>query len=101
MQPWAGLCYVVLLLLLLVSITVLSCLTYALSCHLHCSHVRSGNDSAVDAKIVELRPYFREDFMTYLQSEYNRITTPPMTEQVSQNQRRPLLISKRGAPSRG
>ena len=58
----------------------------------HWPHVRSGNDSAVDAKIVELRPYFREDFMTYLQSEYNRITTPPMTEQVSQNQRGPLPI---------
>lgn len=40
-----------------------------------------GNDATLDAKITELRPYFREDFLTYLQSEYSRVTRPPMTDE--------------------
>lgn len=36
---------------------------------------------ALDATLKRLRPQFREDFVTYLRGEYERVSTPPMTEE--------------------
>lgn len=36
---------------------------------------------ALDEAIRRLRPHFREDFIAYLRGEYERVTTPPMTEE--------------------
>jgi hypothetical protein len=47
-----------------------------------CSQRRNAETAtALDDKISELRPFFREDFLTFLQDEYARVTKPPMSEE--------------------
>ncbi|TFJ84772.1 hypothetical protein NSK_003804 [Nannochloropsis salina CCMP1776] len=38
------------------------------------------SSTELDATLKRLRPQFREDFVTYLRGEYERVSTPPMTE---------------------
>ncbi|GAB5032740.1 Hypothetical protein NocV09_01001860 [Nannochloropsis oceanica] len=42
---------------------------------------QNESKEALDATLKRLRPQFREDFVTYLRGEYDRVSTPPMTEE--------------------
>lgn len=42
--------------------------------------IHTESKEELDATLKRLRPQFREDFVTYLRGEYERVSTPPMTE---------------------
>lgn len=44
------------------------------------THTLTESKEDLDATLKRLRPQFREDFVTYLRGEYERVSTPPMTE---------------------
>jgi len=48
--------------------------------NLFSTFTQTESKEELDATLKRLRPQFREDFVTYLRGEYERVSTPPMTE---------------------
>jgi hypothetical protein len=49
--------------------------------HTHTCARTTESANALEETIKRLRPNFREDFLTFLRGEYERVTAPPMTEE--------------------